>query len=83
MRGHEAALHIKEGKQHERVRVIDRHIDTLLAKRRILEEGMRYGGSRLENKDFLAVEEESLYMRRNWYITLTTLLVIVVYAVLV
>lgn len=82
MRGHEAALHIREGGQHERVRALDRHIDTLLAKRRILEEGMRYGGSRLENKELLMVEEESLYMRRNWYITLTALSIIVVYAVL-
>lgn len=82
MRGHEAALHIKEGKQHERVRTLDHQIEALLAKRKILEEGMRYGGASLVSKEMFAVEEESLLLRRNWYVTLTLLLIIVVYAIL-
>jgi cytochrome c-type biogenesis protein len=82
VRGHEAALHIPEGKQHERVRDLDRHIDTLLSKRQIIEEGARYGAQNLESKETEAALLDALHLRRNWYVTLTVLLIIVVYAVL-
>jgi cytochrome c-type biogenesis protein len=82
LHGHEVTLAIPEGKQRERVRELDRHIDTLLAKRRITLEGMRYGGAQLEGEPALIAKEEALDLRRNWYITLTVLLVIIVYSVL-
>lgn len=79
IRGHEATLHIPQGAHHDRVKELDRRIDTLLTQRRILEEGMRYGGEgRLSSGELFESERESLRLRRNWYITLSALLILIV-----
>lgn len=82
MRGHQATKHIPGGKQHERILTLDKGIETLLAKRRIAIEGMRYGSNGLESKETELAKQEALSLRRNWYITLTILLVVVVYTIL-
>jgi hypothetical protein len=82
-RGHEAALHISEGTQRERVRVLDIQIDKLLTERKILEESMRYGSLQIVRSDALEESEvRALALRRNFYITLTILLAIFVYSIL-
>ncbi len=78
-RGHEAVLHIPEGRHHERVRDLDRQIDLLLTERKILEESMRYSDSAsLRSKVLQRAEERAVLLQRNWYITLTLLLVLLV-----
>ena len=71
----EPMLHIPHGKQSERVKELSEKIDALLLKRRVLEEGARYGGKNgLRNDTSQAYEEESLRFRRNFYLTLSVLL---------
>jgi hypothetical protein len=70
----EPMLHIKEGAQEERLKTLDRHIDMLLTKRRVLEEGARYGAkSGLRGESSQAYEEMSLRVKRNFYVTLSVL----------
>lgn len=79
LRGHEATLHIPEGAHHERVKELDRRIDVLLTQRSILEEGLRYGATEgLSGNELFASEREALRLRRNWYLTLSILLVLAV-----
>ena len=67
-------LHIPEGKQHDRLEELTSKIDALLTKRRVLEEGARYGGKHgLRSDTSQAYEEEALRFRRNFYLTLTLL----------
>lgn len=76
LRGHEATLHLSEKRQHARVRELDHRIETLLTKRHILEEGARYNNaSRLRSVDVEEIEEEALALRRNWYISLSILII--------
>lgn len=78
-RGLEATLHIPEGKQHERVRVISHRIEVLLTERRILEESMRFSSeASLRSNALQLAEERSVALRRNWYLTLTLLLIVLV-----
>ncbi len=80
-RGHKMTF-LSEGKQHERILELDKQIDVLLAKRKISEEGSRYGAGRLESKETQDALLKALYLRRNWYVTLTILIVIIVYSIL-
>jgi hypothetical protein len=75
-RGHEAALHLPEGKQHERVRELDRRIDLLLAERRIAESKLRHGFSLEYDEALASGEERLLRLERNWYATLTALVLL-------
>lgn len=77
-RGIEAVLHIPEGEQGARVKELESQIDAMEKERRILEEGMRYGAeSGLRDEVSQRYEEEILHIRRNWYLTLTLLLIAV------
>ena len=76
-RGLAAILHIPYGTQAERTRELLRKIDATEKERRILEEGIRYGVDKgLEGEIRNRYEREALNLRRNWYVTLTLLLVV-------
>ena len=67
-------LHIKEGGHHDRLSELTHKIDSLLLKRRVLEEGARYGGKHgLRSDTSQAYEEEALRYRRDFYLALTLL----------
>ncbi len=73
----EPVLHIKEGAHHDRLSLLTHKIDTLLLKRRVLEEGARYGGKNgLRSDTSQLYEEEALRYRRDFYLALTLLLAI-------
>jgi hypothetical protein len=77
-RGIEVVLHIPEGEQGARVKQLEEQIDAMEKERRVLEEGMRYGAeSGLRDETSQRYEEAILHLRRNWYITLSLLLIIV------
>lgn len=77
-RGIEAVLHIPEGEQGARVKELESQIDAMEKERRVLEEGMRYGAeSGLRDEVSQRYEEELLHIRRNWYLTLSILLIVV------
>ncbi len=77
-RGLEAALHIPEGNGGDRVLALGAQIDGLLKERVVLEEAMHYGAeSGLRDAVSQKYEEELLHIRRNWYLTLSILLVAV------
>jgi cytochrome c-type biogenesis protein len=77
-RGIEVVLHIPEGEQGARVKELETQIDAMEKERRVLEEGMRYGAeSGLRDETSQRYEEEVLHLRRNWYITISLLLIVV------
>jgi cytochrome c-type biogenesis protein len=77
-RGIEVVLHIPEGEQGARVKELESQIDAMEKERRVLEEGMRYGAeSGLRDETSQHYEEEILHLRRNWYLTISLLLVAV------
>lgn len=77
-RGIEVVLHIPEGDQGARVKELEAQIDAMEKERRVLEEGMRYGAeSGLRDETSQRYEEEVLHLRRNWYLTLSLLLIAV------
>lgn len=76
-RGLEVALHIPEGAQGARVKEIEATIDGLLKERAALEEGMRYGAeSGLRDETSQTYEEQALRLRKNWFISLSLLLIV-------
>ena len=79
-RAFEPLLHIPEGGQHARLLELTHKIDTLLVKRRVLEEGARYGAKHgLRNETSQSYEEEALRFRRDFYLALSLLLAIFFY----
>ncbi len=83
-RGLEVTLHLAEGKQGTRYAQLEKEIDALEKERRVLEEAMKYGvanGIRTTERE--RNEREMLWMRRNWYLTLTVLLFVLVGAAFV
>ena len=77
-RGLEVALHIPEGAQGARVGEIEAQMDGLSKERMLLEEGMRYGAENAFRDDVAqAHEAQVLGLRRNWYVTLSVLLIVV------
>jgi cytochrome c-type biogenesis protein len=77
-RGIEVVLHIPEGEQGNRVKELEAQMDGIIKERVILEEAMRYGSeSGLRDATSQKYEEEILHVRRNWYLTLSILLIAV------
>ena len=77
-RGLAITLHITSGSQAERTRELMHKIDVLEKERRILEEGIRYGVHKeLEGEKYRQLQRVSLVLRRNWYFTITLLVIIV------
>ncbi len=80
-RGLTLTLHITDGEQAVRTQELMHKIDVLEKERRILEEGIRYGVHKgLDGEKYAQLEREALVLRRNWYLTIT-LLIIIVFAV--
>ena len=78
-RGFDAALHIREGSHRDRILLLMRQIDVLEMKRRILEDSTRYPArEQLGKAHEEHFEATALALRRNWYITLSILLVTIV-----
>ena len=70
-------LHMKDGGHHDRLSELTHKIDALLLKRRVLEEGARYGGKHgLRSDTSQAYEEEALRYRRDFYLALTLLVAV-------
>ncbi len=77
-RGIEVVLHIPEGEQGNRVKELENQFDGVVKERLALEEAMRYGAeSGLRDATSQAYEEQLLHVRRNWYLTLSLLLIAV------
>ena len=71
-------LHIPDGAQAVRTRELMHQIDILEKERRILEEGIRYGVHKgLAGEKYAQLERVALVLRRNWYLTITILVIIV------
>jgi len=79
-RGLEVTLHIPESAEGARVKVLEEQMDGLVKERMVLEEAMRYGAeSGMRDPVSQKYEEDALYLRRNWYLTITVLLIAVFY----
>lgn len=77
-RGIEVVLHIPEGEQGNRVKELENQLDGVVKERLALEEAMRYGAEGgLRDETSQAYEEQLLHLRRNWYLTLSLLLIAV------
>ena len=77
-RGLAITLHITDGAQAVHTRELMHKIDILEKERRILEEGIRYGVHKeLEGEKYRQLQRVSLVLRRNWYFTITLLVIIV------
>ena len=77
-RGLEAVVHIPEGEQGNRIKELETQMDGIIKERVALEEAMRYGSEGgLRDESSQKYEEEVLRLRRNWYITLSILLIAV------
>lgn len=77
-RGLVLTLHISDGAQALHMRELMHKIDVLEKERRILEEGIRYGVHRgLGGEKNAQLERAALVLRRNWYLTITLLIIIV------
>ena len=77
-RGVEAILHIPDGEQGARVKELEAQMDGILKERVMLEEAVRYGSeSGLRDATSQGYEEQLLHVRRNWYLTLSLLLIAV------
>ncbi len=77
-RGLALTLHITDGAQAGRTRDLMHHIDVLEKERRILEGGIRYGVHKgLMGEKYTELERAALVLRRNWYLTVTVLIVVV------
>lgn len=77
-RGLEVAMHIPEGEQGNRVKELEAQMDGIIKERVALEEAMRYGAEGgLRDEASQRYEEEALRLRRNWYVTLSLLLIAV------
>ncbi len=80
-RGLALTLHITDGAQAVRTRELMHQIDVLEKERRILEEGIRYGVHKgLNGEKYAQLERVALVLKRNWYLTIS-LLVVIVFAV--
>jgi DNA gyrase/topoisomerase IV subunit A len=74
-RGLEVTLHIPDGDQGARYKLLEEQISTLEKERRIIESAEHYGlESGLRSEEAQKFEEEVLRVRKNWYISLTLLL---------
>lgn len=77
-KGLEVALHIPEGDQGARYREIEAQIEGLEKERRAHEEAVKYGvDSGLRDEKEQRFEELLLATRRNWFLTLSVLLIAV------
>ncbi len=74
----EIITHIPDSEQGTRVKELEAQIDLLEKERRIIEEAVRYGSeSGLRAPEIQQHEELALALRRNWYVTLSVLLITV------
>ncbi|MDO8520923.1 MAG: cytochrome c biogenesis protein CcdA [bacterium] len=79
-RGLEITLHIPESAEGIRVKALEEQMDGLVKERMVLEEAMRYGAeSGMRDPVSQKYEEDALHLRRNWYLTITVLLIAVFY----
>ncbi len=79
----EVVLYLPDDAGARHAREIRHKIDALEKERRIFEEAVRYGVHKELRGDVLDLSlHEALYLRRNWYITLTILLLTVFIVVL-
>ncbi len=77
-RGLAVTLHIPVGAQAARTCELLHKIDILEKERRILEDGMRYGVHKaLEGEKNQHLERAALILRRNWYVTISILVIII------
>ncbi len=77
-RGIEMVVHIPEGDQGNRIKELENQMDGIIKERVVLEEAMRYGTEGgLRDAASQGYEEQVLALRRNWYFTLTLLLIAV------
>src|SRR3989344_5795894 len=82
-RGLEVALHIPEGEQWNRIKELEAQVDGLVKERAAIEGATHYGPEGgLRDAATQKYEEDLLHLRRNWYLTLTALLIAVFYVFL-
>jgi cytochrome c-type biogenesis protein len=77
--GYKMALHTPKGEMGIRIKELHHQIESLITESKILEEGLRFGATKnLQSIDIQVLKEQALSFRRNWYITLSLLSVLLV-----